>query len=118
MKKAIFAILSILIVFLVLPLYVDHACSPAGKEGWYFTMFLMIDPIFVALLGIFAGSDLKRLWFAPVLGALIFAPGFWLSTLAVDTSVLVYAPIYLVIGAVAMGISELFFDRTAKKKTE
>ncbi|MBE6555591.1 MAG: hypothetical protein E7663_05090 [Ruminococcaceae bacterium] len=118
MKKMGFSLAAILLVLLALPLYVELAMSPAGKEGWYFTMFLTIDPIFVGLLGIFAGSDIKRLWFLPLLAALAFAPLFWLSTLRVDTDLFLYTAIYLLIAAVTMVLSEIVFDRVRKGRRE
>ena len=118
MKKAILANCSILLVFLALPIYVEHFCTPAEKEGWCFTMFLMINPISVALLGIFAGSDLKKLWFMPILGSLVFAPFFWLSILEFDSSILIYVPIYFIIAVITMGVSEMLFDRAKQKRTE
>ena len=115
MKRILLAAGTILAVMLLLPLYVELFESPAGKEGWYFTMFLVIDPVCAGLLGILAGTDVKRLWFVPFLTALCFPLGFWLSVLQFDADLLVYTPIYLGVGLVAMLLSHLIADRGAER---
>lgn len=116
MKKILLTIGTILAAFLLLPLYVELFESPAGKEGWYFTMFLTINPVVAGLLGILSGTDPKRLWFAPIAATVAFPLGFWLTTLQIDTDLLVYTPIYLGVSLIAMLISHLIVDRNGKEK--
>ncbi|MBE6608087.1 MAG: hypothetical protein E7633_06000 [Ruminococcaceae bacterium] len=105
MKKLIICLSVIAIFELFLPIYVELFESPAGKEAWYFTMFLTINPIISALLGFVSGFDVKKLWFVPFFNALAFPICFWLSTLEIDFDIFSYLIIYLPAGLCAMVIT-------------
>ncbi len=109
-------VVAILAVLLLWPLAVQLFCTPAGKEGWYFTLFLAVDPVFVGVLGLFAGCDLKRRWPLPLLAALSMPPLFWLTVRSVEGEMMVYPAIYLGIALVCMLIGEVFMSH--KEKTE
>ncbi len=109
--KWIGGVAAMLAVFLLWPLAVELFCTPAGKEGWYFTLFLAVDPVFVGALGLFAGGDLKRLWPLPLLAALFMPPLFWLTVRSVEGEMMVYSAVYLGIALVCMLIGWLFASR-------
>jgi hypothetical protein len=116
MKKILLSIAAILAVMLILPLCVELFETPAGKQGWYFTMFLAINPVFSGVMGLFAGSDVKRLWWVPLATVLCFPLGFWLSISEIETDIFAYCPIYLGIALVATLISHLVAERGQKSK--
>ena len=105
MKKLIICLSVIGIFELILPVYVELFEGPAGKEAWYFTMFLSINPIISALLGFVSGFDIKKLWFIPFLSAFAFPIFFWLSTFTIDFDIFIYLVIYLPAGLCAMLIT-------------
>ena len=105
MRKLIICLSVIAIFELLLPVYVELFEGPAGKEAWYFTMFLTINPTVSALLGFVSGFELKKLWFIPFLSAFAFPIFFWLSTLCIDTDIFIYLIIYLPVGLSTMIIT-------------
>ena len=117
MKKLIICLSVIGIFELVLPVYVELFESPAGKEAWYFTMFLSINPIISVLLGFVSGFDIKKLWFIPFLNALAFPILFWLSTLKIDLDVFSYLIIYLPAGICTMLITH-YVRKFIKRKNK
>ncbi len=114
MKRLILCLSIILIFGLLLPVYVELFETPAGKEAWYFTMFLTINPIISALLGFLSGLDIKKLWFIPLLNAIAFPILFWISVLEADLDMFSYLVIYLPVGLCSMAITA-FAKRMIKK---
>ena len=116
MRKVLFALMIVLFLLIGFPLFIEEFLSPAGKEAWYFAAFLLVYPVFIGALGIFSGSDIKKLWFLPIVVSVLIVPAIWLIKRNVDSSLLIYTAIYFVIGLVTMGISEILFDRAKNSK--
>ncbi|MEY8574484.1 hypothetical protein AALD01_08750 [Oscillospiraceae bacterium 21-37] len=70
-------------------------------------LFLLINPLFALGIGIAAGWDMRRFWYAPLLAALLYWPGACLFITGWDASILIYVFIYLLIGGAAMVITHL-----------
>ncbi len=82
----------------------------AGVNGMAicFLLFFAVNPIYSLVVGIFAGKDIKKRWWKPIISAILFLLGAWLFFAAPgETDFLYYTAIYLLIGALAMGITKL-----------
>lgn len=89
------------------------AVSLASWDGMAicFLLFFAVDPLFSAVSGVFAGRDIKRLWALPVIAAGLFLAGTWLFFEMGETVFLFYSGCYLVIGIIAMLISNFVRNR-------
>lgn len=65
-------------------------------------LFFVINPIFSAICGFFAGKHLKQLWKLPFMVAGVFLAGAWCFLEMGEQAFLLYSGCYLVIGIVAM----------------
>jgi len=76
-----------------------------------FMMFYVIDPIWSVVAGIFAGTDIKRLWALPVASALMYLMGTWVIFEMGESAFVFMAIVYLVIGLAMMGITYFVLKR-------
>lgn len=85
----------------------------AGVDGMAVALllFFIVNPVFSAVCGVFAGKNMKRLWILPIIVAVFFLSGVWLFFEMGETAFLLYAGIYLIIGFAAMLISYLLRKR-------
>ena len=94
-------------VMLGLPfLTVTFAKHDAGM-AICFLLFFAVDPLYAAIVGVFAGKDAKRAWYQPFLTSAFFLAGTWLCFDEKETAFLSYAAAYLLLGLLAMGITAL-----------
>lgn len=92
------------------------AVTFAGSAGMAvcFLLFFAVNPCFCALCGIAAGRDLKSLWPAPILSALLFLAGTWIFFDPGEFAFLLYCGIYLIIGIAFMAITSAVRNRKKK----
>jgi hypothetical protein len=104
MKKAITWIILAILLMIGCPWL---AVTFAGSAGMAicFVLFFALNPLFSAMCGAFAGTNIKRLWVLPIITAGLFWVGAWLFFEIGEPAFLLYCGCYLVIGIVAMLIS-------------
>ena len=80
------------------------AAKFAGSAGMAvcLLLFFAVNPLFSAVCGVYAGKNIKRLWFLPVLNAGLFLAGAWLFFDMGEPAFLLYGGCYLLIGIIAM----------------
>jgi hypothetical protein len=80
------------------------AAEFAGSAGMAvcLLLFFAVNPLFSAVCGVFAGKNIKRLWFLPVLTAGLFLAGAWIFFDMGEPAFLLYCGCYLLIGIIAM----------------
>jgi len=85
------------------------AVTFAGDAGMAvcFLLFFVINPVFSAVCGAFAGRHPRQLWALPVLAAGLFLAGTWLFFEMGEPAFFVYSGVYLFIGLITMLISVL-----------
>ena len=114
MKKLYFWMLLLAVVMLGLPwLAVTFVKGDAGMAV-VFILFFAVNPVYSAVLGAFSGKDVKKLWFLPLLSALMFLIGTWIFFEMNEPVFILYAAAYLVVGAAAMLISALITKKANK----
>jgi len=95
------------LVMLILPwLAVAFVPADAGMAVC-FLLFFILNPVYAAVSGWKAGRELHSLWVAPFLTAALFIAGAWIFFDRGETSFLLYALAYLIMGLAAMGVSTL-----------
>ena len=99
--KIIISVAAILLIMLICPLL---AIKFAGENGMAicFILFFAVNPVTACALGILAGTDISRLWWIPILSAVLFAPLFWIAVGEIVLDLFIYAAGYLAFGGLAM----------------
>ena len=77
-----------------------------------FLLFFAVNPLYSAIIGAFAGKDVKHLWSLPVISAVLFLIGTWIFFDMGETAFILYAAVYLIIGIMAMLISMFIRKKT------
>ena len=94
-KKAWISMITTIAVMLILPtLALRLNLDPCGM-GLFIILFFIVNPLTVISLSIAAGTDLRRLWWIPLVASVAFAPLFWIAIWDVDFDLFVYSAIYL-----------------------
>ncbi len=102
MKKNIVCIIAVAAVMLLIPaLAVTFIRGSAGMLV-SLCLFFLLDPVCAILSGGFAGSDLRRYWYIPLITAILFLAGAWLCFSLWEVTFVFYALGYLVLCAAAM----------------
>lgn len=102
MRKILIVIITLLIIMLVLPvLIVKLAPSDAGM-ALCFILFFVVDPFTILALSIMAGTELRKLWWVPVAGAVAFPLFFGVAVQEVVIELFVYSIFYAIAGILAM----------------
>lgn len=104
MKKLAF--LSVLSIFLMIvcPWLTVEFAGVSGM-GICFLLFYIVNPVFSAVCGIFAGTDIKKLWSLPFIVSALFLAGVWIFFELGEPDFLLYAGTYFVIGLITMLLS-------------
>lgn len=112
-KSLIRSLIAVIIVMVVLPVAILFTPADTGMV-LCMILFLAVNPIFFAGLGIYAGEQVDEIWFMPLIAAglyLIIA----LLMFGFAAAFLLYTAFYLALGYGAMGIRWLIGKKTEKK---
>ncbi|MEY8391152.1 hypothetical protein AALA98_07250 [Lachnospiraceae bacterium 45-W7] len=112
-KFIFWLIVSLLIMFIAPWMAITFIDSDAGMAVC-FLLFFAINPIYSIVIGIFAGRNLKSLWEMPVVSAVLFLIGSWIFFDIGEKAFIIYALIYLILGAAAMLVSTLIHRKIKK----
>lgn len=104
-KRFIVLLIVSAVVMLMLPwLAVTFIKGDAGMAVC-FLLFYAVNPVCSVTVGASAGKDIRRLWSLPVISAALFLAAAWIFFSAGETAFILYAAVYLGLGAAAMLIS-------------
>lgn len=107
MTKRFMNLLALSVAFMiVLPWAVQAFVRGDASIGILLLLLYVVDPIYSAVLGWFSGKDLRKMWFLPILSALLF-----LSGGVRHLTIWAFAGAYLVIGIVVMFLSDFIRKR-------
>lgn len=112
--KIISSIAVLLLVMLVFPLLVINFAEARDALGWVIILFLGVNPITSIILGILAGTDIRKLWWIPLVVAIAFPLLYWLVLKTVILELFVYSGMYLVVGIIVMFITKLIKKNVKK----
>ena len=106
-KRAIIIWLAIIIlVMFTLPFAVARLASECSGMALCMMLFLIVNPVYSAILGYRCGKDIKKMWNLPLVSAVAFLAGTWIFFDIHELWFVVYATVYLAIGWIAMAISK------------
>ena len=77
MKKIAGSIVIILAVLFLLPLMVAKLAPANAGMALCFILFFVVNPIFSAVAGIYSGLNMKRMWYIPLVIAVVFLLSTW-----------------------------------------
>lgn len=106
--KIISTIIILMVTMLLIPLIIANCLETNIGIGWIFIFFFGINPIVSLGLGIIAGTDIRKLWWIPLLIAIVFPLLFGIIIKEIVWDLYIYSGIYLIlsiIGMVAKAIS-------------
>lgn len=117
MTKWMLWVLTLLLVMVGGPLIV-LAVDPNAAMLVFMCIFFLLAPFCALYSGIFAGQDMRRRWWMPVVTVALFVTGsYWLLSMDVQ-GLWVYGGIYMVIGLVSMGVCAAIRRQTRRKDGE
>lgn len=104
-------------IMLLLPWIAVTFVKGDGGMTACFILFFAIDPIYSVVIGASAGKNSKRLWYLPVISAVLFLLGTWIFFDMGEIAFILYAMIYLVLGVLAMLISMVINKKSSIAQT-
>lgn len=105
MRKITLWLIASAAIMLALPWLAVTFIKGDGGMAACLVLFFALNPIYAVFTGIYAGRDIKRLWALPTITALFFLVGSWLFFDMGEKAFVLYASVYLFLGAAAMLIS-------------
>ena len=117
MTKWVLWLSTILLVMIGGPLIV-LVVDPDAAMLMCMCIFFLLAPFCALYSGFFAGQDMRRRWWMPVVAVAFFVTGSY-SLLSMDVEGMwIYGGIYLVIGLVTMFVSATIRRKTKKKDAD
>jgi len=101
-KKSCIAIVTMLIVMFILPLIAVRIVSSDAGMTLCFILFFAVNPLMVIVLSVMAGTELKKLWWIPLLAAVLFPVFFGIVVRELVKGLFIYSALYLAVGLLAM----------------
>ena len=100
-KILIIAVTAVMLM-LVAPLLAIKLSSDACGMGLFLLFFFIVNPLMMIALSILAGTDLRKLWWTPLVIAAVFPVLFAVAIWDFVWDLYFYSAIYLPIGMIAM----------------
>ena len=100
--KILIAGISLIFFMLVLPRFAVEFLEGMATTGLWMLSFFVVYPLLVVVIGIMAGTDIRRLWWLPLLSAISFPLLFSVAICDMVWDLYVYSAIYLPMGSIAM----------------
>ena len=117
--KICIAMATILLVFLCIPLYAVHFAQGYDGMGLLLILFFVGNPLELIFLGVIAGTNVKKLWWIPILALLVFPILFGIAVWDYEIATLyLYSIMYLFPGMIAMFATHFARKIKAKSKKE
>ena len=105
--KIILSILIIFVVMFVIPLIITNL-NTRNDVGWLIMLLLILNPLASLFLGLLSGTNIKKLWFFPILLPILFLICYFIVLQDIILELIIYAIIYLIIGVISMFITSYF----------
>ncbi len=102
MKKIFLAILSAFIVLFLLPFLAVKFANSNAAMILCFVLFFAVNPVFSIISGIYAGLDIKRMWFMPFTIAIIYLFSSWIFFDFGEKAFIIYAAFYFFVCTISM----------------
>ncbi len=90
---------------MVLPLVILQFGEPRGAMGWFLLLFLVFTPLLLAAIGIVSGLQLRKLWWLPLVCAVLMPLLYSVAIGGFAVGLMSYLPLYLLAGYLPFGIT-------------
>ncbi|WP_373155247.1 hypothetical protein [Bacteroides cellulosilyticus] len=107
---------AIIVVMFILPFIVAQLASADSGMLFCMILFLIVNPLFSITLGVKCGSNIQQMWSLPLILAVVFIVGVWLSFDVKEVGFIVYATVYCTLSWTAMFLSRYINNRNKIKK--
>ncbi len=107
MKKGVYWLAISGFLMLLLPWLTVTFITNDARMITTILLFLVVNPAYSIIAGVFAGKNIQDFWWLPVISALLFLTGAWMFLEAGELSFIAYAFVYGVLGIAAMLISAI-----------
>lgn len=114
--KLIIILLSTIINLICLPALIIRL-SDGTSMGFSFLLFFAICPILEISLGIIAGTDIKKLFFVPMIVAFLFPFCYAITIGIIIWELFIYSIMYAISGTLVM-LATYYFLKHKKEKKE
>lgn len=115
MKKIVFWLIVSVVIMLAFPWLAVTLVKGDDGMAVCFILFFAVNPIYSVCVGAYAAKNMKKFWALPIITALFFLIGAWLLFDIAETTFILYALAYLLLGMIAMLIS-MFVKQKIKRK--
>ena len=103
-----------LFILLLLPFIVIKTSKEVEFMGIMIILFFIINPIAAAIINSMIGTDVKKMWWLPLLFSIMFLLSYWLILEEIILDLTFYAVIYMIIGIISM-ITSCILKKKSKK---
>ena len=86
----------------ILPLIAVRIVSSDAGMALCFILFFAVNPLMVIALSVMAGTGLRRLWWIPLLAAVLVPVFFSIIVMDLVKDLFIYSALYLAVGLLAM----------------
>lgn len=100
--KIVVAVVAIVLFMFALPWAAIELVEGLATTGLWFFAFFTVNPLLVICLSIMAGTELRKLWWIPLVIAALFPLLFSAAIGELVWDLYVYSAIYLPVGVLAM----------------
>ena len=115
-RKIVIAVSTLIVAMLILPILVVKLAPADFGMALCLILFFAVEPFVVMSLGVMAGTEIRKLWWIPVVSAAVFPLFFGVAVGELVVELFVYSAIYLCMGALAMLGTYYVVKRGKKKK--
>lgn len=102
MRKIIYTVIFMFAILFLLPLIIVSVSSVDAGLALCLSLFFIVNPLTAVACGIYSGLDIKKMWFVPIIFALVFLLSTSIIFAMGEFVFVVYSGAYLLIGFIAM----------------
>ena len=113
-KKMIITFIIMVAILFLLPFILVKVAEPQEFMGIMILLFFVVNPITAAVVNAMIGKDVRKLWWMPVLFAIVFLLSYWIVLEEIIIDLTFYAIIYLIIGLIFM-LGSFFIAKKFKR---
>ena len=113
MRKIIYVVIFMVVVLFLLPLIIVNVSSADAGLILCLSLFFIVNPLASIACGIYSGFNIKKMWFVPIIFALVFLASTWMIFAAGELIFVVYSGAYLLVGYIAL-LATYLIRRIAK----
>ena len=114
-KKIILAIVIFLLLMYLLPQLITLLTFGLDGMGFLLLLIFILNPIISIAYGIYAGKDIKKLWWFSLLIFIGFPILYWIALQDIVVDLFIYSLVYTLIEIIAMFISSIIRNKREKK---